>query len=70
MHFLIVIILYRSKLSLDDLEISMVLQEMHERVSGGHLSFKTTIRKILDAKYWWPTMQKCVMKYYQTCDNY
>jgi len=28
---------------LDNLEIPMVLQEMHERVSGGHLSSKPTI---------------------------
>lgn len=47
----------------EDLEIPMVLQEVHEQVSGGHLSSETTICKILDAKYWSPMMQKDVMKY-------
>jgi hypothetical protein len=43
---------------------------MHEGVGGGHFSFKITIRKILDAKNWWATMNKDVLQYCQTCDNY
>ncbi len=54
----------------EDLEIPMVLQEMHEGVSGGQFSFESTVCKILDAKSWWPMMHKDVMKYCQACDNY
>jgi hypothetical protein len=42
---------------------------MHEEVGGGHFS-EITIHKILDAKYWWPTMHKDVFQYCQTCDKY
>jgi hypothetical protein len=42
---------------------------MHEGVSGGHFSSKIIVRKILDSKYWWPTMHKDVLQYCQACDN-
>jgi hypothetical protein len=34
-----------------------MLEEMHG-VNDGHFSSKIIIHKILDAKYWWPTMYK------------
>jgi hypothetical protein len=43
---------------------------MHEGVGGGHLSSEITIHKILDMKYWWPTMHKDALQYNQVCDNY
>jgi hypothetical protein len=36
---------------LEDIEITMALQEMHEGISGGHFSFEITVYKILDVKY-------------------
>jgi hypothetical protein len=38
-----------------------MLQEMHEGVGGGHFLAKFIVCKILDAKYWWPTMHKDVL---------
>ncbi len=29
---------------------------------------KITQRKILDARYWWPTMYRNVHDYYKSCD--
>jgi len=52
------------------LKIPTTLQEMHEGVGGEHFSSEITIHKILDAKYWWPTMHKDVFQYRQACDNY
>jgi hypothetical protein len=52
------------------LKITTTLQEMHEGVGGECFSSKITIHKILDAKYWWPTMHKDVLQYCQACDNY
>jgi hypothetical protein len=43
---------------------------MHEGIDGGQFSFEITIPKILDAKYWWRTIQKDVFQYCQACDNY
>jgi hypothetical protein len=28
------------------------------------------VRKILDVKYWWPTMHKDAFQYCKACDNY
>ncbi len=50
-------------------EIPIVLQKMHEGVNGGHFSSDIIVCKILDVKYWWPTMHKDVFQYCQTCDN-
>jgi hypothetical protein len=41
-------------------EISMIIKEMHNDVGGGHLSTHIINQKILDAKYWWPTLHKDV----------
>ena len=32
----------------------MILQELHKGNAGGHFSQDITIRKVLDAGYWWP----------------
>jgi hypothetical protein len=31
------------------------LQELHGKVAGGHFSFDITMKKIMDANYWWLT---------------
>jgi hypothetical protein len=43
---------------------------MHEGVDGGHFRFEITVRKVLDAKYWWSTMHEDVLLYCQAYDNY
>jgi hypothetical protein len=47
----------------------MVLQEMHEGVNDGHFSSEIIVRKILDAKYWWPVMPKDALKYCHACNS-
>jgi hypothetical protein len=39
------------------------LQKLHGGIARGHLSFDTTLRKILDVGYWWLTMNRDVHKY-------
>jgi len=43
------------------------LQELHGGVGRGHFSFNIIVRKILDAGYWWLTMNRDVHEYYRTC---
>ncbi len=46
----------------------MVMKELHEGSKRGHFATKITQRKILDVRYWWPTMYKNVHDYYKSCD--
>jgi hypothetical protein len=43
---------------------------LHGRVVGGHFSSDIIVRKILDARYWWPMMNRNVHEYCQTCDQH
>ena len=45
----------------------MILQELHKGNAGGHFSQDITVRKVLDAGYWWPTLYKDTYQYCQTC---
>ena len=45
----------------------MILKELHKGNAGGHFSQDITIHKVLDARYWWPTLYKDTYDYYQTC---
>jgi hypothetical protein len=44
------------------------MRELHEGLAGGHFTTKITQRKILDVRYWWPTMYRDVHDYYKSCD--
>jgi hypothetical protein len=44
------------------------MKELHEGPSRGHFVMEITQRKILDARYWWPTMYKDVYDYCKFCD--
>jgi hypothetical protein len=37
-------------------DVPIILQELHGGVIGGHFSFDIAMRKILDANYWWATI--------------
>ncbi len=41
--------------------------ELHEGFIEGHFGTNTTIKKILNLGYWWPTLNKDVAKMCQTC---
>ena len=45
----------------------MILQELHKGNAGGHFSQDITVRKVLDAGYWWPMLYKDTYQYCQTC---
>ena len=45
----------------------MILKELHKGNAGGHFSQDITVRKVLDAGYWWPTLYKDTYQYCQTC---
>jgi hypothetical protein len=49
--------------------VSIVLQELHGVVAGGHFFSDIIVQKILDASFWWPTMNQKVYEYCQTCDQ-
>jgi hypothetical protein len=53
---------------LHDEEISVILWEMHKGVGGGHFWTDITAQKVLDAKYWWPTLHKDVDQHCQSYD--
>jgi hypothetical protein len=44
------------------------MKELHEGPSKGHFATEITQRKILDARYWWPTMYKDVDDYCKSYD--
>ena len=49
-------------------ERTMVLNEEHDGVAGGHYVGKATVRNILQARLWWPTMHADHQYYYRSCD--
>ncbi len=44
------------------------MKKLHERPSRGHFAIEIMQRKILDARYWWPTMYMDMHDYYRYCD--
>lgn len=49
--------------------IPIVLQEMHQVMGGGHFFVDINIKKIVDAKYQWPALQKDVLQHCQFNDD-
>ncbi len=43
---------------LHDDEISIILSEMHKGVGGEHFLAYIIAQKVLNAKYWWPTLHR------------
>ncbi len=46
----------------------MVMRKLHEGPLKRHFVIEIMQRKILDARYWWPTMYKDVHDYCKSCD--
>jgi hypothetical protein len=44
-------------------QVLTILQELHSGVGGGHFFSDITMRKILNADYWWPTMNRDVHEF-------
>ena len=64
------------KLGLDDVlrrcalehEREDIIQEAHSRAVGGHFLVETTIKKILQAGSWWPSINKDYKQKISQCD--
>ena len=56
------------KRCLERREIPRVISALHEGNAGGHFAVKTTVAKIRDAGYWWPTMHRDVYQFIRSCD--
>ncbi len=57
---------------LTTLKSQIVLKELHEGVAGGHFSRNIITKKIMDARYWWPTLFKDThdfCKSYNSCQK-
>jgi hypothetical protein len=54
---------------LTTLEAHLVLKELHEGVVGRHFAANITAKKILDARYWWPTLFKDIHDFCRRYDN-
>ena len=50
-------------------EILKVLKEAHEGLVGGHMGLDTTVRKILLAGLWWPTVHNDAREWVIACDT-
>jgi hypothetical protein len=49
-------------------ERSMILEEAHDGIVGGHYAGRETAQNILCTGIWWPTLHKDVKEYCQSCD--
>jgi hypothetical protein len=47
----------------------IILKELNEGMVGGHFATNITIKKILDARYWWPTLFKDTCDFCKSYDN-
>jgi hypothetical protein len=45
-----------------------MMRELHEGLAGGQFAIEITHKKILDVRYWWPTMNRDVHDYCKSCD--
>jgi hypothetical protein len=51
-----------------EVERPFILAESHERIVGGHYAGKETVKKVLRAGLWWPTLHKDAKEYYKFYD--
>ena len=50
-------------------EVTYVLHEIHERVSGNHSGPRSLVGKTIRVGYFWPTMQKDMVELVKKCDK-
>jgi hypothetical protein len=51
------------------IEATTILIELHKGVGGGHFSANITVKKILDARYWWSIVYKDTLHFYKSCEE-
>ena len=50
-------------------EVDYVMREVHEGICGNHSGSRSLVHKLMQAGYYWPTMQKDVEAYVKACDK-
>ena len=55
--------------SLSPDEANYVMRKIHEGVCGNHSGASSLVHKLIQAEYYWPTMQKDAQSYVKVCDK-
>ena len=50
-------------------EADYIMREVHEGICGNHSGLRSLVHKLMQAGYYWPTMQKDAEAYVKTCDK-
>ena len=50
-------------------EVDYVMREVHEGICGNHSGAQSLVRKLIRARYYWPTMMKDAQAYVQSYDK-
>ena len=50
-------------------EVDYVMREVHERVCGNHSRAQSLVHKLIQAGFYWPTMQKDAQSYVKARDK-
>ena len=50
-------------------EYVQVLEQAHAGLSGGHFSTDTTVKAIMMARLWWPTLFNDAVEFVKRCDE-
>ena len=50
-------------------EADYVMREVHEGICGNHLGARSLVHKLIQARYYWPTMLKDAQAYVKACDK-
>lgn len=58
------------KRCLEGKEIPVITAALHAEEFGGHYVVNTSVIKIREAGYWWPTMHHDAYNYIKQCDPY
>ena len=50
-------------------EADYALREIHEEIYGNHSGSRSLVNKVVNVRYFWPTMQKDAYSLVQKCDK-
>ena len=50
-------------------EADFVMREVHEGICGNHSRSRSLVHKLIQAGYYWPTMQKDTQTYIKACEK-
>ena len=50
-------------------KVSELLAKLHDRVCGNHVGGRSLAHRVMTQGFWWPQMQKDVVKYVRKCER-